>query len=653
MQGPGAKVETKIDGNVATPFWSLPGNAVQPQSGAVAQAVNNGVVATVPALEAKGQKPNIHWLLDVDDTLMVMDENGNFIFNDEFIDELVKWGVKEVSLLTKMDARHVAFNSKIRIPLIEYLESKGIKVVKVITTVDVSCKKTAANPDAVQTGYAYETLMKPVERALLKVKQTKITKESFNKFELQETNKNKLKALEFILNANIVKPGDKVPGKSEDGRLVQDIEKYIAGQLAKGELKLDGVDFDFVVKDFKQALRATVSELAAVKNDLKFQDILVQWTQEAKPTEEAPSVVQEFFAERLKYRNQNFLMHLKAEQMEAKKDGVPKQNDAPKENTKGQAYSLWVNESKLSPSDTVIFVDDYKKEQDSVLESHLTCGYKHFIHNGLPFMSEDSKFRAHTRSGFECYIEQYERSMVSLLFLPSVLRRHEIGPMQATRQKCYLFNCVQELNERGLKAAGDKKFNIAIRCFEIAYLISAHVQIDFIEAAGANLIKNHFDVVPGIIANIAKARRDAAALKEGERLKFGDNDLQLDSLYQELLNIPAADMQFTKIEMESLVFQHANPSFYKKPSLLSTSPDKVDREFENRIVKKAQWLAVTFPVAKDKCVAFLTSLKGKIYPQVYKDCVQKAIDGLPALIQAEQARVAQHAQQATLVAVPR
>lgn len=574
------------------------------------EVIPSTFVASVP-------NKKLQLLIDVDDTLLVKnDEKDEFVFNEEFISLLKQMGINEVILFTRMSADRVAFDSKIRIPLVKKLNENKITVIKIITTPDVLYKHMSTSPVTYQTGDAYLKFMKPVEEALLKVKATNITRDVFKQyddnFHIKQCKQN---ALQFILDAGLIKAGDTLPAdKAQVKLLTQNLQsffiKYKTADTAVDDTLLsllprpilsiingyavDNIDISFTLNHLPMYLL----EENRQKNNITFNQVLEKWQQESNQVKPVKPIeaLDEFLAARQQYRNTDCLMTIASESSKAL------------EVSKGSAYQLWVEENKLSSDAIVLFIDDSNSEHKSVKTSHEHHRYQHKLIGLYPPYSRNSEFKKHTNSNF-LDLEPFIREVLYNAFVLPILEKHQMSSKDSTPSQQ-----MNELYNKGLKKIQEKDYLKALRYFEIAYLISS-----FDNLSDQNL--------KSLIASIRQARIDCDKQKNAQQL-LNDENLLLDSICQSIKNIPGGFMRLKNLELDCLIFRKENEFLFTKSFFVFSAPKEINQEFEGKIIKKIQWLAKTFPESIDNCIAFLTKLKNQFYYDIYKNHMQNEIDSL-------------------------
>lgn len=171
----------------------------------------------------------IRYLIDVDYTLMSMNEkDGIPVFNETLINELKRAGVNKIDILSRMDPTDLRQSKSLRILLIAHLEKNGIKVGKLLTSMDEMFINSGYFPNF-ELGDTYDKLMKPLEQAVNNLSQIK----DYNKRYARTTALAEVKGEENL-----------------------DIAQYIEYKNTEKKIKI----IEFLVKNEKLSLNDTLKE---------------------------------------------------------------------------------------------------------------------------------------------------------------------------------------------------------------------------------------------------------------------------------------------------------------------------------------------------------------------------------------------------------
>lgn len=523
------------------------------------------------------------FLVDVDDTLMCM-EGEKPIFNTKLISYLKFCGVKKITLLTRMDADHGGIAKAIRQPLIEELLKHGIEVTAVITPLDIVFMKSGVIPNF-KLGDSYK-LMLPVEQAIAELRLIP----DFHKYESYnraQGNQDIISALHFLLVKNIIHVDDQVgelvnKGQQIDAAIKHDIDGLTLDTIKQSSGTQQGFDYSFI--------STLISNRALLeKNKEKTIGEYLEELQQEKTCLERTVVrdagtakIDKCFSELLLYRRIRYKCYAEFNAMQAA--------DKQPQPTKGDVYSIYLMQD-VAVGDTVVFIDDSDREHASL----------HAAHAARP-VSKDSVTLVTMKPP-----EHGHHFKDRLKVDPEATFRHNIASLFGTY-----------MTFRGITAVNEKNFQLAIKCFKTAFLFCK----DQLEPEASKKILVTMD------QNIMSAYRD---LGNSKGAHVTETEVDIDRINQAMNSTEPQTYDFNLLMFNLEFHKRQHPECYTsyKFGFLSAYPDKIDSDFEARIINRlTSFRQDTYKGNSNflqKCSACLGSLLESLRIPVYRKSIEDAL----------------------------
>lgn len=608
----------------------------------------------------------VRYLVDVDDTLMV-NLAGEIVYNQDLINEFKEKGITEVVLLTKMDAKSISRSFPLRVDLIEHLKNYDIRVSTVLTPADLLYRDTEKF-DNFQPGEAYERLMRPVELALADLKL--IPDKTFTAYKQFFEFTTILDAMRFLLRRMPI-DGDQCLSDIDEEALKVLIEGHFFINYSFGYGSKDGdVDYESVSKEVflhfnhhdhktltlneliaKYGKEAENLEAALPRNSLKYGD---------------EDKLGRYFSELKKYRNLRYhsnlvvehnnkmkeeenlsigsssgnqgvdvSAHVQTAYVEEPDDKEEKESEKGKEKvredkpqlqriepTKGDVYAWYMELNPLDESAIVFFIDDNKKEHESVKDAHLKHEFRHAL---VPL----SPPRAQGFNEDFCLpLEEY-RNSVSASLLENMKRNlvNFVNGQQLPLK--LLFQYFNILRGSAMTAKHKGNYAVAIYCWKLAYLFSDEMSSKYIKYEKKEMAR---------CINAAYA----ALLRNKEDIdKFISEFTAV--LYRKTCEAGGFDMQMKIVQLNWALHRDKYPECYNRDYLSSLSSSvsqavtslfggetkAIDRDFEKMVGDVIELMKVEgYERKKDECMEFLTVVKDKIGSQMYKDFIDEKLKNI-------------------------
>lgn len=529
--------------------------------------------------------------LDVDDTLITRNDQNELIINEEMLRILKKNHIKKVVFKTRMDVKEASYYHPSRLPIIECFKKQGIEVTKVMTPLDVMQKDAGEAKDGFKMGDTYGKLMLPVEFALEKMKEAKVTAKQFADYQHYYINKTEVESLQYLIEQKLI-DGNKTYSKKDETALINAIDQHLLKTYAADKgMKKTNIDFVIMTSKLLGHLLHYTKENKTTLEILDIWKAEVEKLKTTMPSHNDPGFMaaMHFFDQRCSYRNQDYFSFTTL--VNKKKTEL--------DHTKGHAYDYWMQEEKFSANTSIIFVDDNKKEHASVAGAHVKSQYKHHFTAILPPTNVPTMFT------FGVPSSQFEKNLYPIM-LSQPFRKSFYK--SAFHPDTYFNECVTQLYAAGQDAVKLNNHIGALRYFELAYLLFNQTYLP---------IAMKDTLLTAIMTSKAEA-------KKGK--KYFDNS-HLDELYRDVIKIGGINLVLLLIELNVELHKKSHPQAYKA-ALISfwSAPQQVDSDFQNKIINKMRWIAALYPQQKNKCLRFLEEVKKPIKSKIYQDVIEGEIN---------------------------
>lgn len=384
------------------------------------------------------------FIADIDHTLEITpyQRMPREIFNTALID-ILSVSTQQLILLSKMNFQESSLLSTLRLPLLQHLEQQGITVTKLLTHEEAFYKLIHPN---YQLGDLYDNYIKPTEASIIKIRM-QANREIYLKMQMQNpgnlppienmtpaaieqacqqecdesatttagyqflsscTQECKriswaiiYKKIDILLKNSMDTHADftkSTLNRPDIRQLVDAIRVELEEELVKNfnavkELAfIDTLEFDYL--ELNQALNNLTRQYKKISADPRedLQKIIkeIQETQQVGQDNFELNEIQRqelnsYMSHLKRLRNLYLLTHLLDQQRKKNNsDDATNNCSTMDDHTKGAVYSRYFTDNQLQPNDTVIFIDDFADEHQSMRTAHEKKQFQHNLITLLP-----------------------------------------------------------------------------------------------------------------------------------------------------------------------------------------------------------------------------------------------------------------------------
>ncbi|ASQ47106.1 hypothetical protein [Legionella clemsonensis] len=521
----------------------------------------------------------IRYLLDVDYTLMVTSFGSTF-YNQNLINELKRVGVKEVDFLTKMDVFATSPNKPLRVELINHLEKNGIRVRSVLTTLDTMFIKSGYFSN-LSLGDTYQSLMKPVEEAVVAVAKIKDYESRYKQYKAHKAVEKKIKLLDFLIQHQALVLTDSIEEASKkEEASIKAINQIIIDQTITKGNELNFYSILNIFAELRECVKQYPEKAKTFTIKAFYEELVETYTNYQAPednTLEEQQLIDTYLSELGYYEDIRYIASLRyrnAAPMAQEHDG------------KGNIYTQLVTQNTYQKDDIVIFVDDTLREQQSLENAHKALtGYNHVLHTLLPPIQGDAM--------------QFNQGPESQIPLEEFRKQHS---------KIYF----DMLCKEGDLALTSKNSRLAVQCYKAAYIL--------LDDLGQTAPVSKQEMLGKIIQ----------AYKQNDDHVFSSEREDMINQCVFAFNRGGSEIKLRVLEREQAIHEARNPNLYKAKGFslnrfIDTEPKSVDSEFMNKILGLAKEIHAENESSPTilKCLEkFLSSLKNCVRYSSYREVVK-------------------------------
>lgn len=527
----------------------------------------------------------IRYLIDVDYTLMSMNEAKIIpIFNQTLIDELKRLGVDSIDLLTRMDPTDVRPTKALRILLIKHLQDNGIKVGKVLTSMDDMYLHSGYFSN-LKLGETYTLLMRPLEEATHKLTLITNYEERYRQYENHKEVEKKIKVLDFLLKHNVLSTTDSIEEAFQKKKsCIELINKMLIEHTTN---KDNDPDFNYIYQIFKEFQyfpeEKKDSDVQTEKKLHKksqlgefYAELVMSYKNYQTPqnnSQEEQQIIDTYLLELTHYNNLRFISSLRYERTVSHHDT---------HSSKGKVYNQYVEQNTYQEDDVVIFIDDSHTEHNAVKDAHKPQA-KHSLHTLYPPVhgAEFNAPNGHVQ--LDAFRREHSKHYVKLL-------------------------C-----EEGHLALQSKNSRLAVECYKAAYVL--------LDDLGQDVIISKEQLL-----NKIKQAYDA----NNEQVPFAEKENFI-ARCTSAFNNGRTEIKLRTLEREQAIHEIRHPNVYRKgftlSSFIDNAPKEIDRDFKNRILGFIMEITAkdASPEARIACTKFLSSLQTRLKYSVYQHAVTETL----------------------------
>ncbi|WED42680.1 hypothetical protein [Legionella cardiaca] len=519
----------------------------------------------------------IRYLIDVDDTLMVTHGEKGTVFNEKLIDELKRLGVDRIDLLTKMDSIECSPGKALRVSLIKHLEENGIQVGNVLTTLE-NMFLNSGYFSGLKLGDVYPVLMKPVEVAVNSLAQIKNYSKRYAQYLEHKNNEKKIRILDFLIKNQVLLPKDSI----EDVRNKRDTCTHSINQLLINHSTIKGQDpafndIQYLFNEFRDYCKHH-PESANLMTINDFYEKLVKACSNYQAPEDntvaEQQLIDNYLLEFAHYGNLRYIASLLCQRNSSSTN---------EHDSKGNIYVQYVGKDVYQTGDTVLFIDDSNREQDSVRKAHASLGNFELSLDTIspPIQGDITEFNC---QGAHIPLEQFRKQ----------------------HSKHYM----QLLCREGDLALKSHKSYFAVDCYKTAYLL--------IDDLGQDTPFSKEELLQKIMEAYKTNDPNLVGYTEKE-------DEVLKCMYASLNG--KTDMQLRILEREQELHALRNPTLYKREGMnpfrfMDKKPETIDSDFNNKVLGSINVIISKDPGAREACSDFLSSLSKRLRYERYQGAVE-------------------------------